>query len=160
MAVVLRSYTLLQEENDQLKAAAEKNAAEKAALSAQLSVAKDALPAAAQVAGLREQLRQTQDQLAAMSLENNQLKTRLATLPPGPALTNLTPTNVPTTLAPVAVPTVAGPRIHVVTAGETLSKISLQYYGNANRWPDILAANHDVLKSEKSVRVGMKLKIP
>ena len=161
MAVVLRSYTLLQEENDQLKAAAEKNAAEKTALSAQLSVAKDALPAAAQVAGLREQLRQTQDQLAAMSLENNALKTRLATLPPGPAMTNLTPTNVPTTLAPAAVPPApAGPRIHVVTAGETLGKIARQYYGDASRWPEILAANKDVLKNEKSVYVGTKLKIP
>ena len=160
MAVVLRSYTLMQEENDQLKAAAEKNAAEKSALSAQLSVAKDALPAAAQVAGLREQLRQTQDQLAAVSLENNQLKTRLAVLPPGPGSSNLTPTSVPTTLAPVVAPSTPAARIHVVTAGETLSKIAVQYYGNGNRWPEILAANKDVLKSEKSVRVGMKLKIP
>ncbi len=71
---------------------------------------------------------------------------------------------MPTTLAPATAPVgprrAPAPRIHVVVGGETLSKISLQYYGNASRWPDILAANHDVLKSEKSVRVGMKLKIP
>jgi len=160
MAVVLRSYTLIQEENDQLKAAAGKNSAEKSAIEAQLSVAKDALPAAAQVAGLREQLRQTQDQLAAMSLENNQLKTRLATLPPGPDGSNLAPTSVPTTLAPVVAPAPAEPRIHVVTAGETLSQIAVKYYGNASRWPDILAANRTVLKSEKNLLVGTKLKIP
>ena len=160
MAVVLRSYTLIQEENDQLKAAAEKNSVEKSAIEAQLSVAKDALPVAAQVAGLREQLRQTQDQLAAMSLENNQLKTRLATLPPGPSTSNLAPTSVPTTLAPVVAPAPAGPRIHVVTAGETLSQIAVKYYGNASRWPDILAANRAVLKSEKSLLVGTKLSIP
>ena len=163
LAVVLRSYTLLQEENDQLKAAAEKNAVEKTSLAAQLAVAKDALPLAAQAAALREQLRQTQDQLAALSLENNQLKTRLAPNPAVPGTSNLTPVNVPTTLAPVAMPAPAGPvapRVHVVAAGETLSKIAVQYYGNASRWPDILAANKDVLKNEKSLLVGTKLKIP
>jgi nucleoid-associated protein YgaU len=163
MAIVLRSYTLLQEENDRLKAAAEKNAAEKAAIEAQLSVAKEALPAAAQVAGLREQLRQTQDQLAAVSLENNELKTKLAMSPSAPGTSNLTPTNVPTTLPPVAAPVApapAGPRLHVVAAGDTLSKIAVQYYGSASRWPDILAANRDVLKNEKSLLVGTKLKIP
>ena len=157
MAVVLRSYTLLQEENDQLKAAAEKNAAEKSALEAQLGVAKDALPLASQAAGLREQLRQTQDQLAAVSLENNELKTRLALNPAAPGTSNLMPVSVPTTLPPAAVPAA---RIHVVAAGETLGKIARQYYGNANRWPDILAANKDVLKDEKSLLVGTKLKIP
>lgn len=164
LAVVLRSYTLLEEENDQLKAQANKYAMERDALQAQFSTAKEAMPLAAQAAGLREQLRQTQDQLAAMSLENNQLKTRLATGGPAPGTGNLTPMNVPTTLAPAAVPAAppAAPavRIHVVTAGETLGKISKQYYGTTKRWPEILAANSDVLKSEKNVYVGMKLKIP
>ena len=163
MAVGLRSYTLLQEENDQLKAAAEKNAVEKSALQAQLGVAKDALPLASQAAGLREQLRQTQDQLAAVSLENHELKTRLAMNPAAPGTSNLMPTSVPTTLAPAAVPVAAAapaPRVHVVVAGDTLSKIAVQYYGSASRWPDILAANQDVLKNEKSLLVGTKLKIP
>lgn len=163
MAVVLRSYTLLQEENEQLKAAADKAALEKSSLTAQLGVAKDALPLAAQAAGLREQLRQTQDQLAALALENNELKTRLALNPATPGSSNLRPTSVPTTQAPAVVPAVAAapaPRIHVVTAGETLSKIAVQYYGNASRWPEILAANKDVLKSEKNLLVGTKLKIP
>ena len=160
LAVVLRSYTLLQEENDQLKAAAEKTAAEKSSLAAQLAVAKDALPLAAQAAGLREQLRQTQDQLAALSLENNELKTRLAVNPAAPGTSNLTPVSVPTTLAPVAAPAAPAPRVHVVAAGDTLSKIAVQYYGSASRWPDILAANKDVLKNEKSLLVGTKLKIP
>ncbi len=162
LAVVLRSYTLLQEENDQLKAAAEKNATEKSALEAQLAVAKDALPLAAQAAGLREQLRQTQDQLGALALENNALKTRLAVNPASPGASNLTPVSVPTTLTPITAPVapVIAPRMHVVAAGETLSKIAVQYYGSASRWPDILAANKDVLKNEKSLLVGTKLKIP
>ena len=37
---------------------------------------------------------------------------------------------------------------------------TVHYYGNASRWPDILAANRDVLKNEKSLLVGTKLKIP
>ena len=164
MAVVLRSYTLQQEENDQLKAAQEKLMAEKSALEAQLAVAKDALPLANQAAGLREQLRQTQDQLAALSLENNELKTRLATggIAPGTGRSeSLHPVSVPTTQAPATLPAPApAPRMHVVAAGDTLGKIARQYYGNANRWPDILAANRDVLKDEKSLLVGTKLRIP
>lgn len=161
LAVVLRSYTLLQDENEQLKAAQEKSALEKSSLEAQLGVAKGALPLASQAAGLREQLRQTQDQLAAMSLENNQLKTRLAIGPSAPGTSNLTPVNVPTSLPPVAAPAPApATRVHVVAAGETLGKISRKYYGSTSRWPEILAANRDVLKDEKSLVAGMKLKIP
>ncbi len=161
LAVVLRSYSLVQEENDRLKAALEKAQAEKSSVDAQFSVAKDALPIAAQAASLREQLRQTQDQLAAVSLENNQLKTRLATGAPAPGTANLTPTNVPTSLPPVAAPAPApAARIHVVKAGDTLSKIAKQYYGNPNHWPEILAANRDVLKDEKSLVAGTKLRIP
>ena len=164
LAVVLRSYTLMRDENDQLKAAAEKAALEKSSLEAQLAVAKDALPLAAQASALREQLRQTQDQLAALSLENNQLKTRLSLGGPAPGTAStesLHPMAVAATPAPVAAPAaVPAPRIHVVAAGETLGKISRQYYGTASRWPEILAANRDVLHDEKSLIVGAKLRIP
>ena len=164
LAVVLRSYTLMQEENDQLKAAQQKSADEKASLEAQLEVAKRAIPVAAQANALREQLRQTQDQLAALSLENNDLKTRLATGPVSSVPGRLTPSNVPTTLAPAVMPTPAPAapevRYHVVVAGETLGKIAHQYYGTSSRWPEILAANKDVLKNEKSLYVGAKLRIP
>ena len=166
LAVVLRSYTLLRDENDQLKAAAEKSAMEKSSLEAQLAVAKDALPLAAQASALREQLRQTQDQLAALSLENNQLKTRLSLGGPAPgsvSTESLHPMTVATAPAPVSAPTPAAapaPRIHVVAAGETLARISRQYYGTTSRWPEILAANRDVLHDEKSLIVGVKLRIP
>ena len=74
---------------------------------------------------------------------------------------NLTPVNVPTNLPPAATPVAApAPRIHVVVAGETLGKISRQYYGTTSRWPEILAANRDVLRDEKSLIVGTKLRIP
>ena len=163
LAVVLRSFTLLQEENDRLKAAQEKSDLEKSALEAQLAEAKKALPLAAQTVGLREQLRQTQDQLAAVSLENNELKTRLAT-GGAPAPGKLTPVAVPTTLTPAVMPAPApaAPEVkyHVVATGDTLGKISRQYYGTTSRWPEILAANKDVLKDENSLKVGAKLRIP
>ena len=101
LAVVLRSYSLLEAENDQLKAAQEKLLTEKSSLEAQLAVAKNALPLADQAAALHEQLRQTQDQLAALSLENNALKTRLAT---GSSSASMT---VSSTLQPSAVTSAA-----------------------------------------------------
>lgn len=162
LAVVLRSFSLMQEENDRFKVAQEKSDLERSALEAQLAEAKKALPLAAQTVGLREQLRQTQDQLAAVSLENNELKTRLATGAPTPG--KLTPVAVPTNLAPAVLPAPAptAPEVkyHVVAAGDTLGKISRQYYGTASRWPEILAANKDVLKNENSLLVGTKLRIP
>ena len=48
----------------------------------------------------------------------------------------------------------------MVVAGDTLGKISRQYYGTPNRWPDILAANRDALRDERSLVVGRVLRIP
>jgi nucleoid-associated protein YgaU len=162
LAVVLRSYTLLQAETDQLKAAQEKLLAEKSALEAQLAVAKNALPLADQAVALHEQLRQTQDQLAALSLENNQLKTRLSlgsasqgSVMPAPTA----PGGAASALTPVTVNPPAA-RTHVIATGDTLSRISVQYYGTPGRWTEILAANRDVLRDEKSLVVGRTLRIP
>lgn len=164
LAVALRSFAVVQAENDQLKATQEKLEAEKASLEAQLAVAKQSIPVAEQATALREQLRLTQDQLAAVALENNQLKTRLALGSPSPGLVMPAPTHPGTpaaaaaaTPAPAAVP---APRTHVIVAGDTLGKISRQYYGTSARWADILAANRDVLRDEKSLVVGKTLKIP
>ena len=150
--------------HDQLKAAQEKLLTEKSALEAQLAVAKNALPLADQAAALHEQLRQTQDQLAALSLENNALKTRLATGPSSTGLSSsstLQPSVVTVAPAPDPLPAAApAPRTHVVAEGDTLTKISRQYYGTTSRWSEILAANRDVLRDEKSLVVGSKLRIP
>ena len=40
---------------------------------------------------------------------------------------------------------------HVVVDGDTLSGISLGFYGTARRWPDIYQANRDVLPNEPSL---------
>lgn len=68
-------------------------------------------------------------------------------------------------LAPVR-PVVAAPlgapenRFHTVTEGDSLSRISMRYYGTPNRWQEIYNANRDVLQGSSVLRVGMQLRIP
>lgn len=57
----------------------------------------------------------------------------------------------------------AGPetgRSHTVEKGDTLSAISKQYYGNANRWEDIFNANRDQLDDPDLIQPGQVLRIP
>ncbi|MDD2764547.1 MAG: LysM peptidoglycan-binding domain-containing protein [Opitutaceae bacterium] len=126
----------------------------------------------------------------ALQKENLQLKEQIAALyqggagtrgpaavppdeaAPSPAITRgplFTPpggnsTKVAAKPAPAArVPAVSAPasgRRHVVAQGETLYKIAQRYYGSGSKWPEILEANRDVLKSENAVRPGMELRIP
>lgn len=65
-------------------------------------------------------------------------------------------------LAPVqSAPTItAAVRFHTVTEGDSLSRISLRYYGTPNRWQEIYAANRDVLQGSSALRVGQQLRIP
>ena len=56
-------------------------------------------------------------------------------------------------------PTATG-HTHTVATGDTLMKISQQYYGTRSKWRDIYAANRDVMKSENDLKIGMQLKIP
>jgi nucleoid-associated protein YgaU len=51
-------------------------------------------------------------------------------------------------------------RTHVVVSGDTLTKISLEYYGTANRWQAIYQANRDTLANESTLSVGATLRIP
>jgi len=51
-------------------------------------------------------------------------------------------------------------RIHVVRQGDTLYRLSTQYYGSGNRWREIFAANRDVMTSETDLKIGTQLKIP
>jgi nucleoid-associated protein YgaU len=44
--------------------------------------------------------------------------------------------------------------------GDTLTRISRQYYGTANRWNEIFQANRDTLANEGSLTVGASLRIP
>jgi TPR repeat protein/LysM repeat protein len=51
-------------------------------------------------------------------------------------------------------------RYHTVSEGDSLSRISMRYYGTPNRWQDIFQANREVLQGNNSLRVGMQLRIP
>ncbi|MGH8801393.1 MAG: peptidoglycan-binding protein LysM, partial [Casimicrobiaceae bacterium] len=49
---------------------------------------------------------------------------------------------------------------YTVVAGDTLSKIAKQYYGDANRYPAIFEANKPMLTSPDRIYPGQKLRIP
>lgn len=78
---------------------------------------------------------------------------------PAPARAAPATRNPPAPAANTAQPA-AGNRRHTVQPGDTLSKISLQYYGNRTRWRDIYAANRGVMKNETDLKAGMQLRIP
>jgi nucleoid-associated protein YgaU len=178
LSISLRSFSVLQDENTQLKASLEKANADNASLAQQLDAARASIAslqaqaaAAAQVAAqvdpLRSELRLAQDESNRLAIENAQFRTRLALQSPGPGSVRPAPTR-PGQAAAVsaaqaeaaATPAPPAPRTHVVVEGDTLTKISRKYYGNSGRWEDILKANRDVLKDEKSLVVGSTLKIP
>lgn len=48
--------------------------------------------------------------------------------------------------------------IYVVKSGDSLSKIALQFYGNAQLYPRIAQANN--LDPAKPIQVGQRLKVP
>lgn len=185
----LRAYTLLQNENDQLKDTLAKTTDEKNSLAAQLDDAKHladdrqatlnqqaqlvaSLQAAAatdakNLGALHDQLRQMQNLVSQLAAENAELKTRLVLDAPSPSTpTSPSYTPAPTLAPPPATtpttpsPDATGPRTYKVVSGDTLAKISKQFYGTSARWQQILEANHDKLHSDKSLQVGMELKIP
>ena len=85
---------------------------------------------------------------------------RLSPVTAAPAATVTKPFPTVRPLPAAANPPTAAVRRHVVAPGETLYKIAQRYYGSGARWPEILEANRDVLKSENAVRAGMQLRIP
>ena len=53
-----------------------------------------------------------------------------------------------------------GGETYTVKGGDTLSKISKQYYGDANEYMRIFYANRDTLKDPDKIQVGQQLMIP
>ena len=175
LATSLRSYTVVGDENTELKATVEKLTADNASLSQQLEAAKASIAslqvqaaATSQIEPLRTQVRQAQDELSRLAAENEQLRTRAALQAPGPGSQKPAPTRpgaaAASLVAPTAVETAppAPPpaKTYVVVDGDTLTRISRKFYGSTSHWEEILKANRDVLKDEKSLVVGSTLKIP
>ncbi len=80
--------------------------------------------------------------------------------PPAATPTPTISTDVTAPASPPAAATSAGPRVHIVQLGDSLFKISQQYYGRASRWDEIAAANRDVLPNPNQLVVGTPLRIP
>jgi nucleoid-associated protein YgaU len=49
---------------------------------------------------------------------------------------------------------------YIVQAGDTLSKISKQFYGEASLYMSIFEANRDILRDPNKIQPGMQLRIP
>jgi nucleoid-associated protein YgaU len=54
----------------------------------------------------------------------------------------------------------SGTQTYTVKAGDTLSKIAKDFYGNANDYMRIFEANRDQLSDPNKIQVGQQLKIP
>jgi nucleoid-associated protein YgaU len=49
---------------------------------------------------------------------------------------------------------------HTVVAGNTLSGIAQQFYGNPSRWPRIFEANRDQILNPDRIFPGQTLRVP
>jgi nucleoid-associated protein YgaU len=172
LATALRSFSLLQDEDTQVKASLDKANADNLSLSQQLDAAKASIAAlqvqaaaTAQIAPLQTEVRQAQDEASQLAAENASLRTRLALQAPGPGSKGPVPMRPAQAAAlqpapPPPAPAPAPAKTYVVAEGDTLSKISKKFYGTSSRWEDILNANHAVVKDEKGLVVGSTLTIP
>jgi len=51
-------------------------------------------------------------------------------------------------------------REYIVKAGDTLSRLALEFYGSAHQWGRIYEANKNVVKNPDYIYIGMELVIP
>jgi nucleoid-associated protein YgaU len=172
LATSLRSYSLLQDEDTQLKASLDKANSDNLSLTQQLDAAKASIASlqvqaaqTAQIAPLQTEVRQAQDEASQLAAENSRLRTRLELQGPGPGSSGTVPLRPgqPAALqaaTPPPPPPPAPPKTYVVAEGDTLTKISKKFYGTSGRWQDILEANRSVVKDEKSLVVGSTITIP
>ena len=57
-------------------------------------------------------------------------------------------------------PTAVAARTYTVQAGDSLSKISKHFYGDANQYMKIFEANKDKMSDPDKIKPGMELNIP
>ncbi|HUV63454.1 MAG TPA: LysM peptidoglycan-binding domain-containing protein [Sedimentisphaerales bacterium] len=96
--------------------------------------------------------------------------------PPEPALPETPPLETPTQEAVVAVEKpdegvfdstvheqtekIETQRFHIVRRGDTLSRVSVTYYGSAGQWQKIFEANRETIANPDKLTPGQKLIIP
>ena len=107
-----------------------------------------------QMADLADRLSAATRSYALLQDENTRLKRSLPVRPSAAVASLQAPTQVPAT------PAAPAQRTHTVVEGDTLTKISLKYYGTAGRWQTIYQANRDVLPNEGILAIGTELRIP
>jgi nucleoid-associated protein YgaU len=57
-------------------------------------------------------------------------------------------------------PGISSGRVYTVVEGDSLTKISVRYYGTGNRWQEIYLANRDVLRGQNALRIGQQIIVP
>jgi chromosome segregation ATPase len=161
LADALANAKMLRDENENLKGANIELTHAKNDLEAQL--AKAQAGGSASVAALRDELAQTQATVNSLNDENARLKARLnaaGLTAPAAGGSSVTATLVTNASGAPRSPGPGAPRYHTVSAGDTLARISILYYGTPARWNDILAANRDVLGEDNNLVIGRQLRIP
>jgi TPR repeat protein/chromosome segregation ATPase len=122
---------------------------------------------------LTTERRTHENRLAALERENAALNTRLRqaqntldqiaaaarVLNPGAANVP-TASRAPLNTAASATGAAGGERTHVVVEGDSLTRISLRYYGTPTRWQEIYQANRETLSEANALRPGQRLRIP
>ena len=53
-----------------------------------------------------------------------------------------------------------GIRLYTVKAGDTLSRIAEQHYGDSSQWKRILEANADLIRDPDKIQPGWQLQLP
>jgi nucleoid-associated protein YgaU len=51
-------------------------------------------------------------------------------------------------------------QFYIIKAGDTLSAVAKQFYGDANKYPKIFEANREVIKDANLIFPGQKIRIP
>ncbi|MEY3775635.1 MAG: hypothetical protein RLZZ129_2415 [Verrucomicrobiota bacterium] len=162
---------------DQWRAEAESRVASLAGVTNQLAAAqRDIATLRAENVRLAESVqtaeRDRQARVAALQQENAAISARLrqaqSTLDQIAAAARLinpsagAPGGVPPAVRPAQPETqsVAAARTHTVMEGDSLSRISLRYYGTPNRWQEIYDANREELAGANVLRPGQVLRLP
>ena len=77
-----------------------------------------------------------------------------------PDFSNVVSGSSSTAPSPAGSAAAGGERFYVVAKGDSLSKISKMFYGDANQWKRIFDANRDVIRNADLIQPGWKLRIP